>query len=133
VIHTVDYTFLGTATLLASVVFGGINCAVWNFHFPTEIEKTLLCVSSVVSATVLAMHPLVHTMGALVAMWIDLPEEWVLLRKGCVLVLGMLTLVVMIAYVVARLFLMFEVFRTLFFLPPGAFVATWSSSVPHMG
>ena len=40
---------------------------------------------------------------------------------------------IMVAYVVARLFLMFEVFRTLFFLPPGAFVATWSSSIPHVG
>lgn len=133
VIYTIDYIFLGTAILLASVVFGGIHCAAWNFHFPTEIEKTLWRVSSVVSATVLAIHPLVHTIGALVAMWIDLPEEWVLLRKGCVLVLGMITLVVMVAYVVARLFLMFEVFRTLFFLPPGAFVATWSSSIPHVG
>jgi hypothetical protein len=35
-------------------------------------------------------------------------------------------------YIIARLFLIVELFRCLFFLPPSAFVATWVSSVPHV-
>jgi hypothetical protein len=35
-------------------------------------------------------------------------------------------------YIIARLFLLVELFRCLFFLPPSAFVATWVSSVPHV-
>jgi hypothetical protein len=36
-------------------------------------------------------------------------------------------------YVLARLYLMVEVFRSLFFLPPEAFVTTWSAQIPHLG
>jgi hypothetical protein len=35
-------------------------------------------------------------------------------------------------YIIARLFLIVELFRCLFFLPPSAFVATWVSSIPHV-
>jgi hypothetical protein len=35
-------------------------------------------------------------------------------------------------YVVARLFMIVETFRTLFFLPPSAYIATWASNVPHI-
>ena len=40
---------------------------------------------------------------------------------------------VFIPYILARLFLWVEVFRTLYFLPPDAFVDTWSGSFPHIG
>ena len=36
-------------------------------------------------------------------------------------------------YVLARLFLMVEIFRSLLFLPPEAFIDTWSGSFPHWG
>ncbi|OOF92536.1 hypothetical protein ASPCADRAFT_517912 [Aspergillus carbonarius ITEM 5010] len=39
----------------------------------------------------------------------------------------------MIAYVLARLFIMVEMFRTLAFLPTGAYVATWASDIPNLG
>ncbi|KAI2996637.1 hypothetical protein CAN33_0032150 [Aspergillus niger] len=38
-----------------------------------------------------------------------------------------------IAYIVARLFIVVEMFRTLAFLPPDAYVATWSSEIPNIG
>jgi hypothetical protein len=37
-----------------------------------------------------------------------------------------------LVYILARLFLIVELFRCLFFLPPSAFVSTWVSSVPHV-
>ena len=39
----------------------------------------------------------------------------------------------LIPYILARLFLLVEIFRTLCFLPPDAFVDTWSGSFPHIG
>ncbi|GLA03411.1 hypothetical protein AnigIFM60653_003030 [Aspergillus niger] len=38
-----------------------------------------------------------------------------------------------IAYIVARLFIVIEMLRTLAFLPPDAYVATWSSEIPSIG
>jgi hypothetical protein len=35
-------------------------------------------------------------------------------------------------YVAARLFLLVEIFRTLLFLPPSAYVSTWAANVPHV-
>ena len=40
--------------------------------------------------------------------------------------------VLMTLYILARLFLMVEIFRTLCFLPPEAYVATWASNIPHI-
>jgi hypothetical protein len=40
---------------------------------------------------------------------------------------------IFLPYILARLFLWIEVFRTLCFLPSGAFVDTWSGSFPHIG
>jgi hypothetical protein len=38
----------------------------------------------------------------------------------------------LILYVVARLYLLVEIFRTLFFLLPSAYVSTWATNVPHV-
>ncbi|PYH32951.1 uncharacterized protein BO87DRAFT_439015 [Aspergillus neoniger CBS 115656] len=38
-----------------------------------------------------------------------------------------------LAYIVARLFIVVEMFRTLAFLPQDAYVATWSSEIPNIG
>ncbi|OJI83242.1 hypothetical protein ASPTUDRAFT_44573 [Aspergillus tubingensis CBS 134.48] len=38
-----------------------------------------------------------------------------------------------LAYIVARLFIVVEMLRTLAFLPPDAYVATWSSEIPNIG
>jgi hypothetical protein len=35
-------------------------------------------------------------------------------------------------YIIARLALLVEIFRTLFFLPPDAYVSTWASDIPHI-
>jgi hypothetical protein len=52
------------------------------------------------------------------------------LRRGMAFVC---VVVFLVPYILARLFLLVEVFRTLGFLPPDAFVDTWSGSLPHFG
>ncbi|GKZ26527.1 hypothetical protein AbraCBS73388_002771 [Aspergillus brasiliensis] len=50
-----------------------------------------------------------------------------------VILLWLLWLVCMLGYIVARLFIVVEMFRTLAFLPSSAYVATWSSEIPNLG
>jgi len=52
------------------------------------------------------------------------------LRRGMVF---LCVVVFLVPYILARLFLLVEIFRTLGFLPPDAFVDTWSGSLPHFG
>ncbi|KAI0096042.1 hypothetical protein F4776DRAFT_677133 [Hypoxylon sp. NC0597] len=40
--------------------------------------------------------------------------------------------IVPLGYCLARLYLMVEVFRSLYFLPPSGFLTTWSSEIPHV-
>jgi len=35
-------------------------------------------------------------------------------------------------YVMARLFLLVEIFRTLCFLPSDAYISTWTTNIPHV-
>ena len=35
-------------------------------------------------------------------------------------------------YLLARLYLLVEVFRTLCFLPPDAYISTWAANIPHI-
>ncbi|KAJ5057310.1 hypothetical protein J3E74DRAFT_477300 [Bipolaris maydis] len=47
--------------------------------------------------------------------------------------IGFITGAVILVYVVARLYLLVAPFRELFYLPPEAFIATWSVSLPYFG
>ena len=43
-----------------------------------------------------------------------------------------LLVVLVVLYIVARLYIMVELFRSLLFLDPKAFAFTWSSNIPHI-
>jgi hypothetical protein len=45
---------------------------------------------------------------------------------------GAYSFLIMVLYIVSRMFLIVEIFRTLFFLPSKVYISTWSSSVPHI-
>ncbi|KAN0091647.1 hypothetical protein V8E51_017494 [Hyaloscypha variabilis] len=112
--------FFGCAT------FGGIHIAAWNFHFPTKADLILWRVASIfctgfpfTSLLVLFAHEVfadrVHTS--------DETDEN--LSKGYKMALTLL-------YCLGRLILLVEILRTLFFLPPNAFMATFASNIPHV-
>jgi hypothetical protein len=46
---------------------------------------------------------------------------------------GLSLIFLLIPYLLSRLFIMIEIFRSLFYLPPEAFLDTWSGSFPHWG
>ncbi|RAH63554.1 hypothetical protein BO85DRAFT_444801 [Aspergillus piperis CBS 112811] len=59
--------------------------------------------------------------------------SYILLAFVLFVLLIILGVVGMLAYIVARLFIVVEMFRTLAFLPPDAYIATWSSEIPNIG
>ncbi|PWY82752.1 hypothetical protein BO83DRAFT_454768 [Aspergillus eucalypticola CBS 122712] len=58
---------------------------------------------------------------------------YVFLSIFLLILLMLLGVIGMLAYIVARLFIVVEMFRTLAFLPPDAYIATWSSEIPNIG
>ena len=133
--------------VVGGALFGGVHCLAWNFRFPPSDERLAWRICSVLTAGLppLSIVPL--------GFWIGLnpfysggardPESEQALPDtrrdghsfspkiifvGLTLVTGFLA-----PYLLARLFLMVEIFRSLFFLPPDAFINTWPGSFPHWG
>ncbi len=118
---------LAVGSVLGGIIFGGIHCLAWNFQFPTPTELVIWRVCSVLT-TCLPLAAVVP-----IAIWVR-KHSWVLnmrvARDGGVL--GPLIVVGFIfPYILARLIIMVEVFRTLFYLPPEAYIETWSGAWPH--
>lgn len=106
------------AMILGAMLFGGIHVGAWNFDFPTKIELLVWRCTSVWTAV---CGPILILLGLLLGQF-----EKVENRR--VVTLQILT----ILYIIARLTLLVEIFRTLFFLPPDAYVSTWASDIPHL-
>lgn len=117
---------------IGGIIFGAIHVAGWNLHFPTPVEQKLWRIASILATSLLplALFPVlfittlvyfeakravsvVSGTGGIVVQWWGLVFGWF--------------------YIIVRLFLFVETFRTLAFLPPDAFVATWVSNIPYVG
>jgi hypothetical protein len=101
-------------------LFGGIHCLAWNSQFPTPTETLLGRIYSVITAAV----PILAL--PFMAFWARTPYPTGRRARP----IGALFL---FPYILRRVFLIVEMFRSLFFLPPDAFVSTWSGSLPHWG
>ncbi|MCJ1464557.1 hypothetical protein MMC07_003170 [Pseudocyphellaria aurata] len=113
--------------IISGTLFGGIHCLAWNFDFPTPTEAWLWKASSI-STTVLPILTIPFTY-----FWPDPDREIGMgLQRGFLLDLVFLVGFA-VPYVLARIFIMIEMFRSLAFLPPDAFVDTWSGSFPRWG
>jgi hypothetical protein len=115
---------------LGGLVFGAIHVAGWHFSFPTSVEQELWRISSVLMTCLLPIallpHILIGTSPDLMSRFFDL------VSYGGAIVQAW-GLVFRIFYIVVRLFLLVETFRTLVSLPPDAFVSTWVSNIPYVG
>ncbi|RAK92522.1 hypothetical protein BO79DRAFT_138209 [Aspergillus costaricaensis CBS 115574] len=110
---------------IGSMIFGGIHLIAWDFQFPTTVEKylwwaaSLWCTACTIKLADIALVVLCLSYG-----FVALVLSVLLMALGFVGIL---------AYIVARLFIVVEMFRTLVFLPPDAYIATWSSEIPNIG
>lgn len=111
-----------------AAVFGGAHLVAWNFVFPTALERILWRTSSLITMlsplVVLVVtwqgNVLTHLFrGRSVAISRD---RWLRAFVG----LNMLILVL------ARLFIIVEAFRSLYYLPQDAYFATWAANAPYI-
>jgi len=117
--HHVFCTYLGAA------IFGGIHCLAWNFSFPTPIEQCLWRLASVMTAVI---PLLILAIQLMIGPILGIKE-----KKAVRLANIIMVSIFGILYVAGRLFIMGEALRSLFYQPPGVFVATWTAEIPRFG
>jgi hypothetical protein len=142
---------------VGGLVFGAIHCAAWSYQFPTEIERLLWRIASVVACAIPAITTLAFARqwhAILLALVKQKPpsapktknksgnflDRFAAKTKDMPLVyilfLGMYGSVIFLAavvYAASRLYLIVESFRSLCFLPPSAFsTINWPISLPHV-
>jgi hypothetical protein len=124
------------AEMALGCIFGAIHCAAWSFQFQTHTELFLWRLSSLVVVIVPLLAVLYIPVG-----WItgrdkalDMNPFWVLLILP-LFILSMCGLTVgVLAYILARLFLLILAFTSLRNLPHDALqVIPWTSIIPHFG
>ena len=111
-----------TLTSIVALLFGGIHCAGWNFHFPSHAELIIWRVSSLIILIVPCIGALMMAVG-----YINIYFKYLYSIVEAVFSFGI------VIYVLARLTLFVEAFIALRHLPPGAYaVVEWTALLLHM-
>ncbi|KAE8442967.1 hypothetical protein EG329_002505 [Mollisiaceae sp. DMI_Dod_QoI] len=119
--YNADLLPLIFGAIVGGTLFGGLHCLAWDFQFPSSAEKLAWRICSVLTASL----PILMTVPLSFRLFRD-ELAFIYRRIHSLIVISLL-----VTYILARLFLMVEIFRSLFFLPPEAFIDTWSGSFPH--
>ncbi|KAK4070272.1 hypothetical protein Trihar35433_4739 [Trichoderma harzianum] len=109
-----------------ATVFGSIHIAAWNFAFPSRTELIFWRCASIYTATV----PLCIMLLGMVKQ--ELTDKHKVKQFTGNVVFGFVVVLTAFFYIIARLFILVEMFRTLCFLPPDSYVSTWTSNIPHV-
>lgn len=122
----------GAAVAWSGMVFGSLHLLAWEFAFPTVAEKWLWRAAALMTA----VWPLIPGMlGWLIAMLQRRVGSNVLVSRTKVRAFLAATIVPVLAVplVCARVFLLVEAYRSLYYLPSGSYVTTWTADVPRFG
>jgi hypothetical protein len=106
-----------------TMAFGALHIIAWRFSFPTALE-CLLWRMATIGTTIL---PVLCILPGLTMLLLAGSPGWMIVVVTAFVFIGI------IAYCLCRLVILVEVFRTLYFLPPGAYITTWASNIPHIG
>lgn len=110
--------------MITVVSFGGIHLLAWNLQFPTPVEGLLWKISAIMTIACPTLYGSSHFpyMG-------KSPKEATKTERMVIkTVVGFTSFF----YFFARLFLITESIRSLYYLPRGAYIATWTADFPHM-
>lgn len=123
------FSYLCTGLVIGGTIFGALHCLAWGFQFPSQLDTVLWRVSAIICTVSL---PAYH---ACFLRWVFFETNSGGIRDcledSCGLLAKGLMACLMLAYVFARFCLLVLVFRSLFYLPPEAFLSTWSWQVPR--
>lgn len=120
-----ENTIALVAVSVSAALFGGVHAVAWNFSFPTRIELIFWRYATI--CTVAA--PIGVILLIILSAVLPVSNRLTSYLNTLFLVLGIFLTAL---YPIARLFILVEMFRTLYFLPPGSFISTWATSVPHV-
>lgn len=129
------YAILGG--LAFSAAYGAIHAAAWNYSFPSPGER-LFWRASVMLMTVPVATPLI--IGILVCLMLGYatlplgPKQKRSNKDSFQCIGGLLVVGFVVLYVVARLFIVVESFRDLFYLPEEVYKvprSSWTRFIPH--
>jgi hypothetical protein len=110
---------------LGNTLFSGLHMLAWNFEFPHTTERLFWRISTVLTMVIPWLSDFVNIFVYRSLRWLGMFRKDFMF-VSYVLIFGP-------AYVLAHLFMMVEIFRTLYYIPPSAYRATWSAKVPHFG
>jgi len=120
---------LAYGVVAGSSLFGGLHCLAWRFRFPTSEEALAWKICSILTTClpILSIAPFVAWQRRILP--VTCPPK----PTGSTIkyLAGLSLAIILVTYILARLFLLIEIFRSLLFLPPEAFINTWSRSFPH--
>jgi len=123
----------GCGLYLSLTLFGGLHVVAWNFEFPTKPEMMLWRIASVwCTGFVVIPVGVLFLAGFMENTLPNNRPEWMVALSRWVPWHTLVLVALYVSYIVARAFVLVEIFRTLFFLPPTAYIATWTSDVPHV-
>ncbi|KIK66304.1 hypothetical protein GYMLUDRAFT_218437 [Collybiopsis luxurians FD-317 M1] len=114
-------SWLSTA---AAMIFGAIHCTAWNFIFPTELERLLWRISS-----------LITTLAPILIIYMASGSYLITTQAGKYLeIMGnIIFMAAVISYGGARLALIVQPFLALRDLPPSALQdVAWTTFIPHI-
>ncbi|KFX97833.1 hypothetical protein V490_02600 [Pseudogymnoascus sp. VKM F-3557] len=114
--------------MFGAFFFGAPHLLAWNSTFPTPIERVTWRVASLYCSSFGLVLYSIEELHLSLRTYISISR---LERLETTLVI--VDMAITGCYVLARLFLIVETFRTILFLPPSAYIATWTSSVPMFG
>ena len=126
----VEWGYLNTTIAgigMAGTVFGSIHCVAWNFAFPTPIEQLLWRVSCLIILIMPLMAAIMYATITHEAREVSQEDNKTNLW------LKPLGYALVPVYLLARVYLVVEVFRSLAYLPQSAYMATpWPDWLPHV-
>ena len=117
----------------AALIYGGLHALAWSANFRTPTEQTLWRLSACV---VMASNPLIlifFTIWDKILDWTEDGHSWKTPLNAIASVNIILMGLVILAYTLARAYLVVECFISLTHLPAGAFdVPNWAAYFPHI-
>jgi len=121
---------MNQGVVLALVIFGAVHCVAWDFIFPTQVEKVLWRVCSLATIVVIPLCVGINLFISMIWTRVAKREGFSIKYKDTE---GVFNFTLSFVFVVCRLFIIVEMFRSFVTLPSGTFRTTWSANLPHLG
>ncbi|KAH9203145.1 hypothetical protein DL95DRAFT_321991 [Leptodontidium sp. 2 PMI_412] len=123
---------IGSVT--GAIIFGFPHLFAWNFAFPTTIERLIWRIAAVLAVVLPVVGLVVDLIFSFFykrkARHAMMPGHF---QRKFLSIISKIIWTFSLSYFLVRIYMMVEVFRSLFYLPPRVFRTTWSSSIPHNG